>query len=260
MKYEPLIKNKLDSRASPKVPTISKDKLRKKLLSQRIGDQLEKEVNTQNDIIDLGTANTFYENHDKSAASFYNHRSFLLKDNQFIQDPNANISRKKLKKSKPQTAIKKKTHTKGNKSVYMKDFEKLMKERSNVDNKSIKRMKGLKSSDHPEVSSKPQIYSVPIASKQMKRSKKNINSISNKQIYHKRVKSDQIYSVKLLIRNEEKAKAAAQKDLEKQMSKQPSMTRPSTKKNNSILSGYSKLMNGAFIKNPNEMNTYKSHN
>lgn len=259
MKYEPLIKNRLDPTASPKGVIVSKDKLRNKLLSQRTGEKIQGEALNQNEIIDVETANTFYENQDKSAASFYNHRSFLLKDNQFIVDPNVNTAKKKYKKSKPQTLTKKKTHTKGNNSVYMKDFEKLMKERSNVDNKSVKRMKILKTYEQSESSSKPKICSIPVPSKLVKKSKKNLNAISNKQIYHKRVKSDQIYSVKLLIRNEEKAKAANKEKLI-HISKQPSMTRPSTKKNKSILSGYSKLINDPMINGQNETNMIRSHN
>ena len=92
---------------------------------------------------------TFYEKgKNKNTASFHNHRSFLLKDNNIVQDAKISskhsIKKKCKNKTKVQPGSKRKTHTKGNNSVYTKDFEKLMKERNNVDNKSLRRMKILR--------------------------------------------------------------------------------------------------------------------
>lgn len=174
--------------------------LRSKLLSQRAVNPPKNEVMTHDEIIDVDTNNTFYERYskDKNTSSFYNHRSFLLKDNQFIQDPVLNTCKKKPKKSKIQKVKPRKTHTKGNNSVYMKDFEKLMKERTRAENKSLKRMKIYENTD---TITRPQnVYAMPINNpKTVKKSKKSIADISNKQVYHKRVKSNQIYSVKLLL-------------------------------------------------------------
>jgi len=182
----------------------SKQNLRNKLLSQRGINNRVIDKTIQDEIIGIDTNNTFYEK-NSNAVSFYNHRSFLLKDNQFIQDPTINTAKKKVKKPKVQgTAAKKKTHTKGNNSVYMKDFEKLMKERSYADNKSLKRMKGMKANETTDVAQKPKPSVISQNLKTVKKSKKNVNAISNKQLYHKRVKSDQIYSVKLLLRGKEK--------------------------------------------------------
>ena len=61
-----------------------------------------------------------------------------------------NTIKKKTKiKSKIQPSVKK-THTKGNNSVYMKGFDKLMKERYSIERKSVKRMKALRASDEME--------------------------------------------------------------------------------------------------------------
>lgn len=255
VKYEPLTKSNFDGQKnSPKSNIISKQKLRNKLLSQRANPIPIKETYTQDHIIDIDTNNTFYEK-DKNAISFYNNqRSFLLKDNQLIQDSNLNTVKKKSKKAKVQIiGSKKKTHTKGNNSVYMKDFEKLMKERARVDNKSLKRMKVY---DNPKLQSKPKICAAPANHvKNLKKSKKNIAESTNKQMYHKRVKSNQIYSVKLLIKADDKYK-----QIQKVEEKPPSITRPSTKKNNSILLGYNKLVPNAALISKVGSNTYRSEN
>lgn len=82
--------------------------------------------------------------------------------------------------------------------MYTKDFEKLMKERNNADNKSLKRVKVIKTGETMDIESKVKIYAAPITKKVFKKSKKSLNM--DKHLYHKRVKSDQIYSVKLLMR------------------------------------------------------------
>ena len=79
---------------------------------------------------------------------------------------------KRCKKPKVAFATKKKTHTKGNNSVYMKDFEKLMKERSNVDNKSLKRASVKKSGETVDYDSKVKIYAAPSVKKGLKKSRK----------------------------------------------------------------------------------------
>jgi hypothetical protein len=73
-----------------------------------------------------------------------------------------------------------------------------MKERSYADNKSLKRMKVIKTSETIDNDAKAKIYAAPMAKKGIKKSKKSLNV--NKHMYHSRVKSDQIYSVKLLMR------------------------------------------------------------
>lgn len=94
---------------------------------------------------------TFNEKlHIKNAASFHNNKSFLIKDPNIIHENNLvnfNMMKKKSKlKSKVQQPIRK-THTKGINSVYMKGFDKLMKERHSIERKSIKRIKALRTSD-----------------------------------------------------------------------------------------------------------------
>lgn len=58
-------------------------------------------------------------------------------------------------------------------------------------------------------------------------------------MYHKRVKSDQIYNVKLLTKHDGGNKLAKNKLAHHQ--KQISVTRPTTNKHESILSGYSQI-------------------
>lgn len=94
---------------------------------------------------------TFNEKlHIKNAASFHNNKSFLVKDPNTIQENSMvhfnTMKKKKIIKPKCQNAIKK-THTKGINSVYMKGFDKLMKERHSIERKSIKRIKCLRASD-----------------------------------------------------------------------------------------------------------------
>lgn len=47
--------------------------------------------------------------------------------------------------------------------------------------------------------------------KSLKKSKKSIKAPMSKSTYHKRVKSDQIYSIKLLLKNEDRAKSSKKK-------------------------------------------------
>ena len=200
MKYEPLKKHKKVDKSSPKI------------------------VSTVNN------SRTFYtKNEHLNKGSQRNHKSFLARDHNLMPSiTNTSTNKKYTKKSKVSMPTKKKTHTKGNNSVYMKDFEKLMKERSYMDNKSLKRMSVKKAGETVEYDSKVKIYAAPSVKKGLKKSKKTLGNIE-KQMYHKRVKSDQIYSVKLLMRGENKVN----KNLKNKLlngSKQPSATRPATQK------------------------------
>ena len=197
-----------------------------------------------------------------------NHRSFLVKEASLIPNPiiaTKTAVKKTKTKAKTATGIKKKTHTKGNNSLYMKDFEKLMKERVQVDNKSLKRVKVLKTTEGADIASKAKIYAAPQINKPIKKSKKNLNAVVDKQMYHKRVKSDQIYSVKLLMRGEDKLKSSKHKLANP--TKQPSITRPATKKNDSVSSGYSQFafkkskgLQQSLLQVTSKKNTFKSEN
>ena len=100
----------------------------------------------------------------------------------------------------------------------------------------------------------------------MKKSKKALGAAIEKQQYHKRVKSDQIYSVKLLMKNDDKLKNSKQK-IHNHV-KQPSLTRPATKKNEAIVnSGYSQFafkksagLQHSLIQHGIRKNTFKSEN
>lgn len=276
VKYEPLSKNKMENNLSPRV-NQSKQKLRDKLLSQRgvvkPYNEVEPPKATEKLLVeDMDTGNhTFYErNKNKNTSSFYNHRSFLLKDHTYIPNPKISaksaIKKKSKNKTKVQNSSKRKSHTKGNNSVYMKDFEKLMKERSQLDNKSLKRIQALRSSDDTDFGAKAKIYAPPQCKKSVKKIKKNPNITSNKQLYHKRVKSDQIYSVKLLLRGDDKLKNNKIKQAYAG-DKQPSLTRPSTKKHKSINMGYnnfvfkkSKGVQNTLLNPSTQRNTFRSEN
>jgi hypothetical protein len=73
-----------------------------------------------------------------------------------------------------------------------------MKERCYADNKSLKRVKVTRTGETIDTEAKVKIFAAPMAKKGIKKSKKSLNG--NKHMYHSRVKSDQIYSVKLLMR------------------------------------------------------------
>ena len=137
----------------------------------------------------------------------------------------------------------------------MKNFQKLIKERGQTDNKSFNRMKAFKSSDTSEIDSKVKIYAAPQSKKTLKKSKRALNSVSDKHMYHKRVKSDQIYNVKLLLRGDDKAKNIKNKHAVHQ--KQISLSRPTTNKHESINSGYSQF---AFKKSKDIQNSLLSTN
>lgn len=184
-------------------------------------------------------------------------------------------------------------HTKGNNSVYIKDFEKLMKERSYMDNKSAKRMTVVKQDnfnlmakninnsevkmsiylikpeDAVDYNSKMKVYAAPTVKKGTKKNKKTLNNILDKQMYHKRVKSDQIYNVKLLNKPDDKIN---KKNLSKfknsqKIQKEGPKTRISKRGNqSSIPPGFSQF---AFKKGidlqqsliqSKKKNSYKSHN
>lgn len=139
-----------------------------------------------------------------------------------------------------------------------------MKERNNADNKSLKRVKVIKTGETIDIESKVKIYAAPITKKVFKKSKKSLNM--DKHLYHKRVKSDQIYSVKLLMRWEDKLKNSKHKLVN--VIKQPSITRLSTKKNEAIMaSGYSQFafkkgvsLQQSLLQANSVRNTFKSEN
>ena len=173
---------------------------------------------------------------------------------------------KNSKKSKTKTlgTSKRKTHVKGNNSVYTKDFDKLMKDRTAADNKSAKRMKVIKTNEVSDAELKAKIYMPPQSKKSLKNSKK-APVVNDKHMYHKRVKSDQIYSVKLLLKGDDKLKCSKHKITN--TNKKPMMTRPSTHKHDSISSGYSQFVfkKGKGLKNTllqdnGKQTTFKSEN
>ena len=113
-------------------------------------------------------------------------------------------------KTKAQNLQGKKSHTKGNYSVYTKNFENLMHENYLADRKSVRRIKPQNTWDEMNNVFNSMIAPI-IPNKISKKPKKNIKEIVNNEPYHKRVKSDQIYNTKLLIRNEEKLRASKNK-------------------------------------------------
>lgn len=117
------------------------------------------------------TNRTFYAQGDNlNTSSYKNNKSFNYQPNTLM--PGSMISNKTCKKSKAKakdTSLKRK---KGElNSGYMKDFENLMRERKQVDNKSLKRMKVFKSSELSELHSKVKIYAIPTSKKVLKKSK-----------------------------------------------------------------------------------------
>jgi hypothetical protein len=186
------------------------------------------------------TNRTFYAQRDNlNTSSYKNNKSFNYQPNTLM--PGSMISNKTCKKAKSKmkdnVSLKRKKDEL--KSGYMKDFEKLMKERKQIETKSLKRMKVFKSSEFSELHSKVKIYTIAPSNKVFKKSKKALNSIADKQMYHKRVKSDQIYNVKLLTKHDDKSKLAKNKLVNHQ--KQISMSRPTTNKHESMTSGYSQI-------------------
>lgn len=150
----------------------------------------------------------------KNADSFHNPKTYLVKNE--ITIPNSNqihfstIKKKSKLKPKIQNMIGKKSHTKGNYSVYTKDFNKLMKEQSVVDRMSARRIRP--QNTYEEIN--PVFNSMVVPSSQKKslrKPKRNNKDNVTADPYHKRVKSDQIYSIKLLLRNEDKLKASKNK-------------------------------------------------
>ena len=148
----------------------------------------------------------------------------------------------------------------------MKDFDKLMKERNHIDNKSQKRMTVVKPGATVDYDSKVKIYAAPSLKKGFKKTNKVLAQILEKQMYHKRVKSDQIYSVKLLMRGEDKINKNKAKLINN--SKQPSLTRPFSNQTKSTNhKGYSKFgikkgidFQQSLIQSNSNKNSFKSEN
>lgn len=226
--YQPSIQMKHQRRASetqfPAQAKIKYEPLKKPI------DKVSPRVVASKEI----TNRSFYKKNANISASFTNHRSFLTKDISLVSSQ-MHPSKTKCKSKNKQGLAKKKTHTKNNNSVYMKDFEKLMLEKYTAENQSAKRMKVIKAGIPPEMDIQPTAYIIPPQSKKSTKGKKKSINTGEKHAYHKRVKSDQVYSVKLLLRGEDK------KNLQTKLldgNKQPSLTRPATKKHEAI-TGYS---------------------
>ena len=150
----------------------------------------------------------------RNIKSFYDQRSHLAKNEISIpvsSQMHFHTAKKKGKvKTKAQNLQGKKSHTKGNYSVYTKNFENLMHENYLADRKSVRRIKPQNAWDEMNNVFNSMIAPI-IPNKISKKPKKNIKEIVSNEPYHKRVKSDQIYNTKLLIRNEEKLRASKNK-------------------------------------------------